>query len=49
MDGELFKVKRRAHYFDFVGDKTVVAVGEGNFIFDTKNFRSKNWIKKITV
>ena len=38
---------KRAHYFDFVGDKTVVASGEGNFIFfDTKNFRSKKLDQK---
>ena len=42
---------KRAHYFDFVGDKTVVASGEGNFIFfDTKNFNLKKiGSKKITI
>ena len=39
---------KRAHYFDFVGDKTIVASGEGNFIFfDTKNFNSKKLDQKI--
>ena len=38
---------KRAHYFDFAGDKTVVASGEGNFIFfDTKNFNSKKLYQK---
>ncbi len=38
---------KRAHYFDFVGDETVVASGEGNFIFfDTKNFNSKKLDQK---
>ena len=38
---------KRAHYFDFAEDKTVVASGEGNFIFfDTKNFNSKKLYQK---
>ena len=41
---------KRAHYFDFVGDETAVASGEGNFIFfDTKILIQKNWIKKFTI
>ena len=39
---------KRAHYFDFVENKTIVASGEGNFIFfDTKNFNSKKLDQKI--
>ena len=38
---------KRAHYFDFLGDETIVVSGEGNFIFfDTKNFNSKKLDQK---
>ena len=39
---------KRAHYFDTVGDKTIVVSGKGDFIFfETKNFFSEKVSKNM--